>query len=100
LTVRQLQVVALLADGLRAEDIADELNIATTTVYKHVKHAKQRADVNTRDELVALVVDERLIPIEFARHPDVCVDPIAEPATNKPKDAQSSSSGKNDAGGG
>ena len=75
LTARQLQVVTLLADGLRAEDIADELGIATATVYKHVKHAKQRAGVNTRDELVALAVHERLLPLEFARHPGACSDP-------------------------
>ena len=61
LTARQLQVVALLADGLRADDIADQLGIATATVYKYVKQAKQRAGVSSRDELVALAVRLGLI---------------------------------------
>jgi DNA-binding NarL/FixJ family response regulator len=29
----------LLADGLRADDIADHLGIATTTVYEYVRQA-------------------------------------------------------------
>ena len=58
LTARHLQIVAMLADGLRADEIADELGIAASTVYKYVKQAKDRASVNTRGELVAFAVRE------------------------------------------
>ena len=61
LTARQLQVVALLADGFRAKDIADQLGISTSVVYKHVDQAKQRAGVNSRYELVALIASLGLI---------------------------------------
>jgi DNA-binding CsgD family transcriptional regulator len=61
LTARQLQVVVLLADGLRADDIARRLGIATSTVYRYVERAKERTGVTSRSELVALAVRERLV---------------------------------------
>jgi DNA-binding CsgD family transcriptional regulator len=62
LTARQLQVVVLLADGLRADDIAQRLGIATSTVYRYVERAKERTGVTSRSELVALAIRERLVP--------------------------------------
>lgn len=54
LTARQIQVVALLADGLRAQDIAACLGVSTSTVYRHIDRAKTRAGVASRSELVAV----------------------------------------------
>ena len=62
LTARQLQVVALLADGLRADDIAQRLGVSTSTVYRYVERAKQRAGVRSRSDLVALAIREGLVP--------------------------------------
>jgi DNA-binding CsgD family transcriptional regulator len=62
LTARQLQVVVLLADGLRANQIAQQLGIATSTVYRYVERAKERTGVASRSELVALVIREGLVP--------------------------------------
>jgi DNA-binding CsgD family transcriptional regulator len=62
LSARQLQVVALLADGLGADEIAERLGIATSTVYRHVKQAKQRTGIATRSELVALAIRDGLVP--------------------------------------
>jgi DNA-binding CsgD family transcriptional regulator len=62
LTARQLQVVALLADGLRANQIAQQLGIATSTVYRYVERAKERTGVASRGELVALAIREGLVP--------------------------------------
>lgn len=62
LTARQLQVVALLADGLRAEEIADELGIAASTVYRYVERAKARAGVGSRSELIAYAISSGLLP--------------------------------------
>lgn len=62
LTPRQLQVVALLADGLRADDIAQRLGIATSSVYRYVARAKERTGVASGSELVALAIREGLVP--------------------------------------
>ncbi len=61
LTARQLQVLALLADGLRAEDIAGRLGITTTTVYRHIERAKQRTGLRSLSELVAVVVRAEML---------------------------------------
>jgi DNA-binding CsgD family transcriptional regulator len=62
LTAGQLQVLALLADGLRADEIARRLGITTSTVYRHVERAKQRAGVRSRSELVAVVIRGGMLP--------------------------------------
>jgi DNA-binding CsgD family transcriptional regulator len=62
LTARQLQVVALLADGMRAEEVAAALSITTSAVYRHVERAKERTGVRTRGELVAIAVRETIVP--------------------------------------
>lgn len=67
LTARQLQVVALLADGLRYRDIAACLAISERQVHRHVGHAIERAGVRTAAELAALAVAEGLVPERGAR---------------------------------
>lgn len=62
LTARQLQVLALLADGLRADDIAQRLGVATSTVYRHIERAKKQTGVRSRSELVAVVMRDGLVP--------------------------------------
>jgi DNA-binding CsgD family transcriptional regulator len=76
LTARQLQVVALLADGLRAEQIAQRLGIATSTVYRHVERANERAGVRSRSELVALAIRDGIVPrprVTERDHPSTAV---------------------------
>lgn len=62
LTARQLQVVALLADGLRYREVADCLGISVRQVQRHVTQAILRAGVRTTAELVALAVGEGIVP--------------------------------------
>jgi DNA-binding CsgD family transcriptional regulator len=62
LTARQLQVVALLADGLRYRDVAACLSITEGQVQRHVARAVERLDVHTANELVAVAVAEGLVP--------------------------------------
>ena len=62
LTARQIQVVALLADGLRADDIADHLGISTSTVYRHIERAKTRTRVASRSELIAVAIRNGVLP--------------------------------------
>jgi DNA-binding CsgD family transcriptional regulator len=62
LTARQLQVVALLADGLRYREIAACLAISVRQVERHVAHAIARLGVKSVYELVAVAVREGLVP--------------------------------------
>jgi DNA-binding NarL/FixJ family response regulator len=55
LTDRQAQVLRLLACGKSNKQIAAELQIRTATVEKHLEHAYQRLDVETRHEAVARI---------------------------------------------
>jgi len=53
LTTRELQVVKLIDEGLSNKQIADELEIALSTVKHHVHHILEKLDVARRSEAVA-----------------------------------------------
>jgi DNA-binding CsgD family transcriptional regulator len=61
LTARQLQVVLLLAEGLRANEIADRLGVRPKTVYAYVHQATRRTGARNRNELVALAAQAGLL---------------------------------------
>jgi DNA-binding CsgD family transcriptional regulator len=61
LTARQLQVVALLADGHRHRSIAACLSISPDQVQRHVKNAVDRLGVRSSNELIAVAVAEGLV---------------------------------------
>ncbi|MCP9490421.1 MAG: LuxR C-terminal-related transcriptional regulator [Solirubrobacteraceae bacterium MAG38_C4-C5] len=58
LTFRQLQVVALLADGLRYAEVAASLGISTRQVQRHVTDSIARLGVLSANELVAVAKAE------------------------------------------
>jgi DNA-binding CsgD family transcriptional regulator len=62
LTARQLQVVALLADGHRYRAIAACLSISPNQVERHVRNAVDRLAVHSPAELVAAAVAEGILP--------------------------------------
>ena len=62
LTARQLQVVALLVDGLLYREVAACLAITERQVQRHVANAVARTGVRTTNELIALAVAEGLAP--------------------------------------
>ena len=62
LTARQLQVVALLADGLRYREVADCLSISVRQVRRHAENAAARLGAHGVYELCAVAVAERLVP--------------------------------------
>jgi DNA-binding CsgD family transcriptional regulator len=62
LTSRQLQVVALLADGYRYRAIAACLGISTGQVHRHVTNAIARIGVQSATELITLAVAEGIVP--------------------------------------
>lgn len=67
LTVRQLEVVLLLRDGLRQGEIAACLAISKRQVERHLADAQRRVAAKTPAELVAMLVQGGLAPATGAR---------------------------------
>ena len=53
LTARELEIVELIAQGLQAQEIADRLCIAVTTVNRHRENIKARLGVRTVAQMVS-----------------------------------------------
>ena len=62
LTARQLDVLALLAEGLPNAAIADKLVLSVRTVDHHVAAVLQKLGAHTRDEAVALAAERGWTP--------------------------------------
>ena len=69
LTKRELEILQLLADGLRYRQIAEQLFISHRTVGTHIEHILSKLGVRSRAEAVAVAYREAL------------VQPPSEPAT-------------------
>jgi DNA-binding NarL/FixJ family response regulator len=50
LTVRERQILALIARGYRNQEVAQQLGIAATTVASHIKAVYRKLGINTRAE--------------------------------------------------
>ncbi len=61
LSLRELEVLRLLADGRSNEHIADSLFISVTTVRNHVQNILRKLEVHSKLEAVALAFRARLI---------------------------------------
>lgn len=61
LTARQLQVVVLLADGLRYDEVAACLAISVRQVGRHVSNAIDRLGLHNANELIAVAVADGLV---------------------------------------
>lgn len=61
LTPRERDVLRLLADGMRNEEIGRELGIAPDTVRAHIRKAMERLNADTRTEAVATALRQQLI---------------------------------------
>lgn len=61
LTRRQVEVVALLAEGHRYADVAAHLSISTRQVQRHTAQAAARAGAVNVCQLVASAIQQRLI---------------------------------------
>ena len=60
-TKREREILRLLADGLRNEEVARQLEISPLTVRTHVKNAMQKLEADTRTEAVAKALRDSLI---------------------------------------
>lgn len=61
LTDRELEVLRLLADGLRHDEIGTRLGIGSETVRTHVRKASDRLGAVTRTQAVATALRQGLI---------------------------------------
>ena len=61
LTKREREVLRLLADGMRNEQVASHLSISPLTVRTHVKKAMEKLEADTRTQAVARALRESLI---------------------------------------
>jgi DNA-binding NarL/FixJ family response regulator len=61
LTERELEVLRLLADGLRHEEIGQRLGIGSETVRTHLRKASDRLGASTRTQAVAQALRNGLI---------------------------------------
>jgi len=62
LTDREHEVLGLLAEGLRQDEIADRLVISKKTVGTHIEHILGKLGVRSRAEAVAAAYRESLVP--------------------------------------
>jgi DNA-binding NarL/FixJ family response regulator len=61
LTKREREILRLLADGMRNEQVAVELSISPLTVRSHVKNSMAKLEADTRTQAVARALRESLI---------------------------------------
>jgi DNA-binding NarL/FixJ family response regulator len=61
LTKREREILRLLADGMRNEQVGKELSISPLTVRTHVKHAMEKLEADTRTQAVASALRQSLI---------------------------------------
>jgi len=76
LTPRQIQVLALAAEGLTDQAIATELWISIRTVRTHMQDIRDRLGVTSRTYAVILAIRAGLIPLDPA-HPEWAIPPPA-----------------------
>ena len=61
LTQRELEVLALMVEGLTNPEIAERLTISRTTASSHVSHILHKLDVSNRAEAIVLAVRSNLV---------------------------------------
>jgi DNA-binding NarL/FixJ family response regulator len=61
LTKREREILRLLADGMRNEQVARQLSISPLTVRTHVKNAMGKLEADTRTQAVATALRQSLI---------------------------------------
>jgi DNA-binding CsgD family transcriptional regulator len=61
LTVREREILQLLADGMSNADVAQRLFISQETVKSHVRHILAKLEADTRTHAVAIALRESII---------------------------------------
>jgi DNA-binding NarL/FixJ family response regulator len=61
LSEREQQVLALLADGARDQDIADELNVSVRTVRSHLDRIREKTGRRRRPDLTRFALEKGIV---------------------------------------
>lgn len=61
LTRREREILRLISDGMRNEQVAQKLSISPLTVRTHVKHAMEKLEADTRTQAVASALRQSVI---------------------------------------
>jgi LuxR family transcriptional regulator, transcriptional regulator of spore coat protein len=64
LTVREKQVLELIAQGLSAKEVAQEIDIAPRTVERHIENIRLKLRARNRTHMVALALEIGLLTID------------------------------------
>jgi DNA-binding CsgD family transcriptional regulator len=62
LSVREIEVTSLVADGLSNDDIATQLYLSPRTVQTHIANAMRKTDTTSRTQLAVAAVRDGLVP--------------------------------------
>lgn len=62
LTSREVEVLKLVAVGLSAKQVAQQLSIAPRTVERHIDHVRLKTRTRNRTHMVAHAIRAGLIP--------------------------------------
>lgn len=79
LSVREVEVVQLVADGGTNEEIADQLVLSPRTIQSHVEHAMRKTETRNRTELAVLAALEGLVPAKDELGADATVPELDPP---------------------
>ena len=77
LSVREVEVVQLVAGGATNEEIARQLVLSPRTIQSHVENAMKKTGTRNRTELAVLAVREDLVPEQAALEPQTTHSPEA-----------------------
>ncbi len=61
LTVREMQIVRLLAQGLIVKEVANQLHISVRTVETHKLHVYRKLGINNQIELLNFAINNQLV---------------------------------------
>ena len=61
LTERELEILALLCEGLSPREIADKIYLSPRTVETHKKNIMQKMEVNSIGKLISVALKNNLI---------------------------------------
>lgn len=61
LSERERQCLKLLAQGLRVQDLADEMGTTTKTVEKQIASARKKLGAATREHAIVIAINSRML---------------------------------------
>jgi LuxR family transcriptional regulator, transcriptional regulator of spore coat protein len=64
LTAREQQVLELIANGLSAKEVAQEIDIAPRTVERHIENVRLKIRARNRTHMVTLAMELGLLQME------------------------------------